>query len=134
MSSISPALTGNLKNSAFTLIEVLVAFSILSMMLASILQSESDTVYIISSTEFRIKVRQTIEEELLQIERNPEQFEMGQSDGKFEEDHVLFGASWVRTVSTTDVLNIPLKKISYEVLWEEQGIEKSLYMYVFAEL
>ena len=118
----------------FTLIEVLVAFSIMSFIMAAVLQSESDTIYIMVSTEFRIKVRKYVEEELLRIERNSTAHDFGQEEGKFEEKHELFGARWIRTVGSSDVLNIQLKKINYEIIWDEQGIEKSLNMYVFAEL
>ncbi|KAK3606858.1 hypothetical protein CHS0354_018452 [Potamilus streckersoni] len=121
------------KHAAFTLIEVLVAFAIMAVLLSAIIQSESDSIYVLSTTDYRIRVRGLIENKLYEIERNPQKYTEGVQEGVFEENHPFAGDRWVITVSLTTVFQQNLKKISYEVFWKERETEKSLSAYVFAK-
>ena len=103
----------------------------MSVLLTAILNSQINTLYVLNSTEKRIKVSRFIAEELSYIERNSSKYTYGIQDGKFEtEDHPLLGDRFQIVTEKVEVFTIPVKKISYEVFWFEGDIEKSIYLYI----
>lgn len=112
--------------SGFTLIEVLVAFAILSTLLVVILQSYSDTSFFLQKTRLRETAQGITHFELFNIERLGLTTEI-QKEGKFPEDHQLAGGSWkiIETKETFMEL-IPVTKVTYQITWQN-GIYSNTY-------
>ncbi|MBF0277622.1 MAG: prepilin-type N-terminal cleavage/methylation domain-containing protein [SAR324 cluster bacterium] len=109
----------------FTLLEVLIALSILTVALIAIYQAFSSSVFILSSTKNLWKAMTHSHNELTRWERSVSA-PVSIAQGEFEEDHELAGLNWIREIS--DVSPFPgilVRKVSYQVLWTEAGKDYS---------
>lgn len=114
----------------FTLLEVLVAFSLLALLLTVIIQTQGETVYFLEKTEKLSRVQREVINELLKLERSYARQEISNEEGVFPVDHPLAGDRWQREVTREDFMGIaPVMKIRYRILWtpnrgqEEQQFE-----------
>jgi prepilin-type N-terminal cleavage/methylation domain-containing protein len=121
------------KVDGFTLLEVLVAFSLLAILLTVIIQSQGETVYFLEKTHKLSIVQKEVINELLKTERLYSKETISAGDGVFDDDHVLAGDRWQREVTQEDFMGIvPVMKITYRIYWrpkvdaEEQSFEASI--------
>jgi len=113
------------KGRGFTLLEVLVAFSILSILFAVIIQSQADTVFFLEKTDRLSVVQKEVMNELLKIERDFKGQVLSSETGTFPEEHVLQGSQWKKDVIVEDFMGIiKVKKITFRITWKE-GKEKT---------
>ncbi|MCP4753191.1 MAG: type II secretion system protein [Proteobacteria bacterium] len=103
----------------FTLLEVLIAFSLLSILLTVLIQSQGDNVFFLEKTKKMNLVQKEVINELLRTERDYSGQEFSTSDGIFPEDHVLAGDRWRKEVTLEDFLMgmIQVTKITYRITW-----------------
>ena len=109
----------------FTLLEVLIALSILTMVLITIYQSFSSSVFLLSSTKNLWNAMTHTQNELTRWERSVNA-PISIAQGTFEEDHELAGFNWIREIS--DVSPFPgvfVRKVEYEIQWQEGGQDYS---------
>jgi len=118
----------------FTLLEVLVAFSLLAILLTVIIQSQGETAFFIEKTRKLSLVQKEVINELLKIERNLGSASIDTGSGTFPKDHVLAGDIWQKEEVNENFMGfIPIKRITYRVSWEtikgkgEQSFEASIY-------
>jgi prepilin-type N-terminal cleavage/methylation domain-containing protein len=116
-----------LKNDwGFTLIEVLVAFAVLSSLLVVILQSYSDTSFFLQRTQLRETAQRITHFELFNIERVGLNNQIPR-EGKFPEEHELAGGSWkISETEETFMELIPVTKVTYQITWQN-GIHSNTY-------
>ena len=122
------------KTSGFTLLEVLVAFSLLAMLLTVIIQSQGETAFFIEKTQKLSLVQKEVINELLKVERSLDAASIETGSGTFPKEHALAGDHWEKEVVEENFMGfIPVKKITYRVSWEsfksgeEQSFEASIY-------
>ncbi|MBT4286625.1 MAG: type II secretion system protein [Deltaproteobacteria bacterium] len=114
------------KNKGFTLIEVLIAFAILSSLLVVILQSYSDTSSFLQRTRLKETAQRTTFYELSKIERQGLDSFTNKS-GQFPEEHELAGGSWKIIESKETFMEvIPVTKVTYHITWQN-GIYSNSY-------
>jgi prepilin-type N-terminal cleavage/methylation domain-containing protein len=131
-SVISP--TDSSARPGFTLLEVLVAFALLSLLLTVIIQSQTESTFFLERTEKLFRVQQTVINQLLIAERDPAGRPFTAGDGVFPTDHPLAGDRWESEVRTEDFLlgMIEVQRLIYRVTWEagrgqgEQTFETSI--------
>ncbi len=118
----------------FTLLEVLVAFSLLAILLTVIIQTQGETAFFIEKTRKLSLVQKEVINELLKTERNLNAVSIDTGSGKFPKDHVLAGDSWQKEVIAENFMGfVPIKRITYRISWEsikgrgEQSFEASIY-------
>lgn len=125
------------KRNGFTLLEVLVAFSILSILFAVIIQSQADTIFFLEKTNRMAIVQKQVMNELLIIERNLSAQKISFETGTFPEDHILHGSQWQKRVEVEDFLGITkVSKITYKIIWTEGNdkIERSFESSILGEV
>ncbi|MGK5091435.1 prepilin-type N-terminal cleavage/methylation domain-containing protein [Deltaproteobacteria bacterium TL4] len=107
------------KKNGFSVLEVLVALSIMTVMLVAIYQSFATTVFMIASTNNLWRSMVYSQNELLRWERSVS-VPVSVAQGEFEEDHELSGFRWQREISDIAPLpGITVRKVSYELNWDE---------------
>ena len=105
--------------SAFTVLEVLIAFSILSLTLMAIYQSLSSSLFVLQSTDNLWKAMAETQKQLLYWEHSNQPPSVQISQGTFEQDF-LSSAQWKLEVQ--DILplpGIPVRQVNYEIIWSE---------------
>ena len=103
----------------FTLLEVLVALAILSVVLMALQQSFSSNIFITSFTRGLWKAMVFARNETARWERQPPE---GSGDGEFREDHPLAGYRWRRRIELeTPFPGIRVRRIELELTWNEGG-------------
>ncbi len=117
----------------FTLLEVLVAFSLLAVLLTVIIQSQGETAFFLEKTGKLALVQKEVINELLRIERNYSGEAITAEEGTFEEGHLLAGDKWQKEILQEDFMGfIPVLRITYRILWipakgqKEQHFESSI--------
>ncbi|MBU3915157.1 prepilin-type N-terminal cleavage/methylation domain-containing protein [bacterium] len=126
--------TNTLKcSTGFTLLEVLVAFSLLAILLTVIIQSQGETAFFLEKTGKLALVQKEVINELSRIERIYSSEAITASEGTFEEGHVLAGDKWQKEIVQEDFLGlIPVLRITYRIIWipvkgqKEQYFESSI--------
>jgi prepilin-type N-terminal cleavage/methylation domain-containing protein len=120
----------NININGFTLLEVLVAFSLMAVLLTVIIQSQGETVYFLEKTQKLSLVQNEVTNELLITERTYSGDAITNGNGVFPADHPLAGDRWEREVTQQDFMGIiPIMKVTFRVLWkppfgkEEQSFE-----------
>ena len=109
----------------FSILEVLVAISILTIMLIAIYQSFNTSLLIISSSQNLWKAIVYTQNELSLWERSVHA-PLAIAQGKFEEDQPMAGFEWVR--ETSDISPLPgvtVRKVAYDLKWHEGNKEFS---------
>jgi len=107
-------------HSGFTLLEVLVAFSLLSILLTVIIQSQVETAYFLEKTGKQQQVQRVVMNELSLAERYCASLPVQAEDGVFPDDHNLAGDRWQREVISEDFFLglIQVTRISYRISWK----------------
>ena len=106
--------------SAFTVLEVLIALSILSLTLMAIYQSLSSSLFVLHSTDNLWKAMAETQKKLLYWEHSNQPPSVQISQGTFQEHDILPGAQWKLEVQ--DILplpGIPVRQVNYEITWSE---------------
>lgn len=125
------------RGKGFTLLEVLVAFSLLSILFAVIIQSQADTIFFLEKTNRMTIVQKQVMNELLIIERNLSAQKISSETGTFPEDHILHGSHWQKKVEVEDFLGITkVSKITYKIIWTEgnDNMERSFESSILGEV
>ncbi len=102
----------------FTLLEVMVAFALLTLLLTVIIQSQAEINYFLRKTSKLALVHKEVINELLRIERSfsGEMIESG--EGTFDAEHVLAGNKWQKVVTQENFMGIvPVMKVTYRIIW-----------------
>lgn len=108
----------------FTLLEVLVAFSILAILLTVILQSQAETAFFLEKTGRHQLVQRVVMNELSVAERSCATTLPSAENGVFPDDHVLAGNRWQLEVKGEMIMGmIPVTRITYRVSWENPRME-----------
>ena len=106
--------------SAFTVLEVLIALSILSLTLMAIYQSLSSSLFVLRSTDNLWKAMAETQKQLLYWEHSNQPPSVQISQGTFQEQDFLPSAQWKLEVQ--DILplpGIPVRQVNYEITWSE---------------
>lgn len=106
------------RSEGFTLLEVLIAFSLLATLLTVIIQSQGETAYFLEKTRKLSLVQKEVINELLRIERQYSSSAVLAETGVFEEGHVLAGDQWEREITQEIFMGIvPVNRITYRITW-----------------
>ena len=112
----------------FTILEVLVSMTILTVTLIAIFQTFSISIFTLTTTDNLWKSISHSQNELLRWERNPKPPPLSSLEGGFEnEENSLFGFRWKRDVE--DIMPLPgilVRRVRYQLLWQE-GQNKHTY-------
>ena len=105
----------------FTLLEVLVAITVLSIVLIGVYQGLSNNLTINHLTQGLWQAILFTNNELAQTERNPVG-SVSISQGEYPADHPLAGYEWKRKVSKEEPFpGVEVRKVSFELSWETAG-------------
>ena len=117
----------------FTLLEVLVALSILTVVLLSLYQAFTSSVFLLASTKNLWAAMVYSHNELNRWERSVSA-PVSMAQGEFDTDHELAGANWTREIS--DVFPFPMgplkiRKVAYRIQWQEGNNDSSYHAKIF---
>ena len=111
----------------FTILEVLISLSILSITLMVLFQSFSTSIFILSSTKNLWKAISFAQNELLKSERATVSPSVSINQGEFESESEMSGFRWKKFVRDTKPFpGIEIRQINYQLLWYEG---KHVYTY-----
>ncbi|MGK0290260.1 MAG: prepilin-type N-terminal cleavage/methylation domain-containing protein [bacterium] len=108
------------QQSGFSLLEVMVAFSILSILLVGVLQSRADMTHILFQTAKNRKIENYIHLKLLEIERNASEEKVTLQQGRLDDFPELKEARWEKVVTDEDYFNVSIRKVVFRILWKEK--------------
>jgi len=115
------------QNEGFTILEVLISLSILSITLMVLFQSFSTSIFILSSTKNLWKAISFAQNELLKSERATVSPSVSINQGEFESESEMSGFRWKKFVRDTKPFpGIEIRQINYQLLWYEG---KHVYTY-----
>ena len=105
---------------AFTVMEVLIALSILSIILMAIYQSFSSSLFVLHSTNTLWKAMAETQKELLRWERSKNPPPVSITQGSFSEEDEFARGRWKLDIQDTLPLpGIPVRRVNYEITWTE---------------
>ena len=122
--------------SAFSVLEVLIALSILSITLMAVYQSFQSSIFVLQSTKTLWKAMAETQKELLRWERSKTAPPVSVSQGSVEEDLGFLDGRWKLDIEDNLPLpGIKVRRINYEITWMEGEREYrySSDLYVKAE-
>ena len=122
--------------SAFSVLEVLIALSILSITLMAVYQSFASSLFVLQSTKILWKVMSETQKELLRWERSKTSPPVSVSQGSVEEDLGFLDGRWKLDIEDNLPLpGIKVRRVNYEITWMEGEREYrySSDLYVKAE-
>ena len=103
----------------FTLLEVLIAFAILSITLTALFQAYSAGLLIHNQTRGLWKAMMFVSNDLKRLERTPP-VSSGVDQGDFPEGDAMAGYAWRREVSLESPLpGVTVRKVAVRVSWKE---------------
>lgn len=106
--------------SGFTLLEVLVAFSLLATLLAVIIQTQGESAFFLEKTRKDASVNNEVINELLRAERLYSKSEFTNSRGTFPSGHVLEGDQWEKSIQEESFMGfVPVKRLTYTITWDK---------------
>lgn len=109
----------------FTLLEVLVALAVLSVMLLAMYQGFSSTVNIDTATRDLWRAIVFVNNELARIERGPSP-SVSIQQGTFAADDPMAGFAWRREVTDEEPFpGVRVRKVLLELTWEIGGAPQS---------
>ncbi len=122
--------------SAFSVLEVLIALSILSITLMAVYQSFASSLFVLQSTKTLWKAMAETQKNLLYWEHSKDPPSLQVQQGTYEDDASLPVAAWKMEVQDVNPLpGIKIRRVNYEITWME-GERKYRYssdLYVKAE-
>ena len=122
--------------SAFSVLEVLIALSILSITLMAVYQSFASSLFVLQSTKTLWKAMADTQKELLRWERSKNHHSISVSQGSVKEEVGFLDGRWKLDIE--DKLPLPgikVRRVNYEITWME-GERKYRYssnLYVKSE-
>ena len=122
--------------SAFSVLEVLIALSILSITLMAVYQSFASSLFVLQSTKTLWKAMAETQKNLLYWEHSKDPPSLQVQQGTYEDDASLPGATWKMEVQDVNPLpGIKIRRVNYEITWMEGELEYrySSDLYVKAE-
>ena len=122
--------------SAFSVLEVLIALSILSITLMAVYQSFASSLFVLQSTKTLWKAMAETQKELLRWERSKTAPPVSVSQGSVEEDLGFLDGRWKLDIEDNLPLpGIKVRRVNYEITWMEGEREYrySSDLYVKAE-
>ena len=122
--------------SAFSVLEVLIALSILSITLMAVYQSFASSLFVLQSTKTLWKAMAETQKNLLYWEHSKDPPSLQVQQGTYEDDASLPGAAWKMEVQDVNPLpGIKIRRVNYEITWMEGEREyrNSSDLYVKAE-
>ena len=122
--------------SAFSVLEVLIALSILSITLMAVYQSFASSIFVLQSTKTLWKAMAETQKELLRWERSKTPPPVSVSQGSVEEDLGFLDGRWKLDIEDNLPLpGIKVRRVNYEITWMEGEREYrySSDLYVKAE-
>ena len=122
--------------SAFSVLEVLIALSILSITLIAVYQSFASSLFVLQSTKTLWKAMAETQKNLLYWEHSKDPPSLQVQQGTYEDDASLPGATWKMEVHDVNPLpGIKIRRVNYEITWMEGESEYrySSDLYVKAE-
>ena len=106
--------------SAFSVLEVLIALSILSITLMAVYQSFASSLFVLQSTKTLWKAMAETQKELLRWERSKTSPPVSVSQGSVEEDLGFLDGRWKLDIEDNLPLpGIKVRRINYEITWME---------------
>ena len=106
--------------SAFSVLEVLIALSILSITLMAVYQSFASSLFVLQSTKTLWKAMAETQKELLRWERSMNPPPVSVSQGSVEEEVGFLDGRWKLDIE--DKLPLPgikVRRVNYEITWME---------------
>ena len=106
--------------SAFSVLEVLIALSILSITLMAVYQSFASSLFVLQSTKTLWKAMAETQKELLRWERSKNPPPVSVSQGIFKDEVGFFDGRWKLDIE--DKLPLPgikVRRVNYEITWME---------------
>ena len=106
--------------SAFSVLEVLIALSILSITLMAVYQSFASSLFVLQSTKTLWKAMAETQKELLRWERSKNPPPVSVSQGNVEDEVGVFDGRWKLDIK--DKLPLPgikVRRVNYEITWME---------------
>ena len=106
--------------SAFSVLEVLIALSILSITLMAVYQSFASSLFVLQSTKTLWKAMAETQKELLRWERSKNPPPISVSQGNVEDEVGVFDGRWKLDIE--DKLPLPgikVRRVNYEITWRE---------------
>ena len=122
--------------SAFSVLEVLIALSILSITLMAVYQSFASSLFVLQSTKTLWKAMAETQKNLLYWEHSKDPPSLQVQQGTYENEASLPGAAWKMEVQVVNPLpGIKIRRVNYEITWMEGEREYrySSDLYVKAE-
>ena len=110
--------------SAFSVLEVLIALSILSITLMAVYQSFASSLFVLQSTKTLWKAMAETQKELLRWERSKNSPPVSVSQGSVEEEVGFLDGRWKLDIE--DKLPLPgikVRRVNYEITWMEGELE-----------
>ena len=108
----------------FTILEVLVSISILMLILMSLYQSYSTSIFVLASTTNLWKAMSYTQNELLKSERATISPPVSVNQGEFELDDPMSGFRWKKLVlDTIPIPGIIVRQVKYQLIWNEGNHE-----------
>ena len=106
--------------SAFSVLEVLIALSILSITLMAVYQSFASSIFVLQSTKTLWKAMAETQKNLLYWEHSKDPPSIQVQQGTYEDDASLPGATWKMEVQDVNPLpGIKIRRDNYEITWME---------------
>ena len=117
------------KQHAFTLLEVLISFAVLSILLSVIIQTQSESILFTTKTGKMEIVRHEVHNQLMALERKTGT--ISDAEGTFPDDHVLAGDRWQRRSLKDFFFAVPITRVIYRITWStpkgDQFFESSIF-------
>lgn len=108
------------RQAAFTLIEVMVAFAILSGLLTLILQTQGEQARFLARSQVGEQVLQELQTQILAQERGDSTTAWPANEGSFPQGHPLAGFRYRKEFGQEMFLGqFPLNKITLSIHWDE---------------
>ena len=121
----SPPLRCGRARGGFTLLEVLVAVAVLSVMLITIYQAYGSNIYIQSFNRALWRAVLHAHNELARYERMPPP-SISINEGEYDEDHPMAGYRWKREITdATPIPGVKVRQVQLELSWKDGGVTRS---------
>jgi prepilin-type N-terminal cleavage/methylation domain-containing protein len=109
----------------FTLLEVLVAMAVLSVMLLALYQAYGSNIYLQSFNRSLWRAVLHAQNELSRYERMPPP-PISVSEGDYDEEHPLAGYHWKRSITNASPIpGVQVRQVALELSWKEGDVTRS---------